>query len=64
MLLQLQNINQEHYQDIIDERAINKLCGYPLCGILLKNIPTKQYHISTLHNKVFDITDRKVSRFT
>uniref|UniRef100_A0A1B6M2Y7 RNA polymerase II subunit B1 CTD phosphatase RPAP2 homolog n=1 Tax=Graphocephala atropunctata TaxID=36148 RepID=A0A1B6M2Y7_9HEMI len=52
-------INQEHYQDIIEERAINKLCGYPPCARNLENIPTKQYHISTTHNKVFDITDRK-----
>uniref|UniRef100_A0A1B6G0H1 RNA polymerase II subunit B1 CTD phosphatase RPAP2 homolog n=1 Tax=Cuerna arida TaxID=1464854 RepID=A0A1B6G0H1_9HEMI len=52
-------ISQEHYQDIIEERAINKLCGYPPCGRNLEKIPTKQYHISTTHNKVFDITDRK-----
>ncbi|XP_046674478.1 putative RNA polymerase II subunit B1 CTD phosphatase RPAP2 isoform X2 [Homalodisca vitripennis] len=52
-------ISQEHYQDIIEERAINKLCGYPPCGRHLDKIPTKQYHISTTHNKVFDITDRK-----
>lgn len=61
ILLQLQFINQEQYQDIVEERAINKICGYPPCSSHLQNIPTKKYHISTSHNKVFDITDRKVS---
>jgi RNA polymerase II-associated protein 2 len=28
----LPGINQEHYQDIVEERAIMKLCGYPLCN--------------------------------
>lgn len=27
----LKDINQSHYQDIVDERAIMKLCGFPLC---------------------------------
>ena len=30
-LFQLANINQTHYQDIVEERAITNLCGYPLC---------------------------------
>lgn len=52
-------INQCHFQDITEERAILKLCGYPVCGNKLNDIPKKQYHISTKQNKVFDITDRK-----
>lgn len=52
-------INQCHFQDITEERAILKICGYPVCGKKLKEIPKKQYHISTKQNKVFDITDRK-----
>lgn len=52
-------INQCHFQDITEERAILKICGYPVCGNKLKDIPKKQYHISTKLNKVFDITDRK-----
>jgi len=59
LLDNLKFINQEHYQDIVEERAINKLCGYPICPKPLENIPSKQYHISTTLNKVFDITDRK-----
>ncbi|KAL5281376.1 RPAP2 family protein [Megaselia abdita] len=58
-LEKLKDINQSHYDDIIDERSITKLCGYPLCDKELKNIPTKKYQISTLTNKVYDITERK-----
>lgn len=56
---QLAHINQSHYDDIIEERAIMKLCGYPLCDAELFDVPTKQYHISATQNKVFDITQRK-----
>ncbi|CAL1545495.1 unnamed protein product [Lymnaea stagnalis] len=52
-------ISREHYSDIIDERAITLLCGYPLCGNSLENIPKKKYHISTRTNKVYDISERK-----
>lgn len=31
LLLQLRDINQSHYQDIVEERAIMKLCGFPPC---------------------------------
>ncbi|KAF6200546.1 hypothetical protein GE061_004989 [Apolygus lucorum] len=53
------HINQSHFQDAVEERAITKCCGYPLCDSLLRNVPNKQFHISTKQNKVFDITDRK-----
>lgn len=36
-----------------------KLCGYPMCDMNLEDVPAKQYHISTKHNKVYDITERK-----
>ncbi|GAB0099355.1 Putative RNA polymerase II subunit B1 CTD phosphatase RPAP2 homolog [Sergentomyia squamirostris] len=58
-LSSLENINQCHYQDIVEERAIIKLCGYPLCPEELKQIPKKQFHISLQTNKVYDITERK-----
>ncbi|KAI5734078.1 hypothetical protein M8J77_002156 [Diaphorina citri] len=58
-LSKLFDINQSHYQDVVEERAILSKCGYVLCGHSLGNIPKKQYHISTLHNRVFDITERK-----
>lgn len=56
---QLTHINQSHYDDIVEERAIMKLCGYPLCDGELVDVPTKQYHISVTQNKVYDITQRK-----
>ncbi|XP_053960001.1 putative RNA polymerase II subunit B1 CTD phosphatase RPAP2 homolog [Anastrepha ludens] len=58
-LSQLNNINQCHYDDVVDERNILMLCGYPLCRKELENVPTKKYQISTTKNKVYDITDRK-----
>ncbi|XP_052866029.1 putative RNA polymerase II subunit B1 CTD phosphatase RPAP2 homolog [Anopheles cruzii] len=58
-LTMLRDINQCHMEDIIQERAIVKLCGYPLCDTELKNIPKQQYAISGTRNKVFDITERK-----
>ncbi|BET02317.1 Rtr1/RPAP2 family [Nesidiocoris tenuis] len=59
MLDNLTHINQSHFQDAVEERAITKCCGYPLCDAAMTNIPSKQFHISTKQNKVFDITDRK-----
>lgn len=53
------HINQSHYDDIVEERSIIKLCGYPLCSEKLGDKPKKQYQISTAHNKVYDITERK-----
>lgn len=58
-MFQLIHINQSHYDDIVEERAIIKLCGYPLCSEKLGNMPKKQYQISIVHNKVYDITERK-----
>lgn len=56
---QLAHINQSHFDDIIEERAIMKLCGYPLCDMELVDVPNKQYQISVTLNKVYDITQRK-----
>lgn len=47
--------------DIVEERSIVKLCGYPLCDKPLKKIVNKQYQISTLRNKVYDVS--KVKNF-
>lgn len=58
-LSKLIHLNQAHFDDIIEERAITKLCGYPPCEQTLVDIPEKQFHISTSHNKVYDITIRK-----
>lgn len=55
----IKNINQCHYDDVVEERFIISLCGYPLCNNQLAKINEKKYEISTKSNKVFDITDRK-----
>ncbi|XP_031193065.1 putative RNA polymerase II subunit B1 CTD phosphatase RPAP2 isoform X2 [Mastomys coucha] len=52
-------ITPAHYSDVVDERSIIKLCGYPLCQKKLGVIPKQKYQISTKTNKVYDITERK-----
>lgn len=52
-------INKEHYDDIVEERAINQLCGYPICPNKLGKTPNKKYHVSTKTNKVYEISERK-----
>lgn len=46
-------------EDVIEERAIIKLCGYVLCSKPLTVIIRQQYHISIHKNKVYDISRRK-----
>ncbi|KAM7099426.1 putative RNA polymerase II subunit B1 CTD phosphatase RPAP2 isoform 2-T2 [Molossus nigricans] len=52
-------ITPAHYSDVVDERSIVKLCGYPLCHKKLGIVPKQKYKISTKTNKVYDITERK-----
>ncbi|XP_062469149.1 putative RNA polymerase II subunit B1 CTD phosphatase RPAP2 isoform X1 [Pezoporus occidentalis] len=52
-------ITPSHYKDIVDERSIVKLCGYPLCQNKLENVLKQKYRISTKTNRVYDITERK-----
>ncbi|XP_032723016.1 putative RNA polymerase II subunit B1 CTD phosphatase RPAP2 isoform X1 [Lontra canadensis] len=52
-------ITPAHYSDVVDERSIIKLCGYPLCQKKLGVVPKQKYKISTKTNKVYDITERK-----
>lgn len=55
----LKDINQSHFEDIVEERSIEKLCGWPRCKNHLKEIPKKQFDINLSSKKVYDITDRK-----
>ncbi|XP_011555992.3 putative RNA polymerase II subunit B1 CTD phosphatase RPAP2 [Plutella xylostella] len=57
----LNDINQSHLEDVIEERSIIHLCGYPLCTkpLSVKDIPKQKYRISMKTNKVYDITARK-----
>ena len=43
MLFQLKDINLCHYEDIVVERAISKMCGYPLCNEELPELASKMY---------------------
>lgn len=46
-------------EDVIEERAIVKLCGYILCKNPLTCLITQTYHISTRKNKIYDVRKRK-----
>ncbi|KAH8412121.1 hypothetical protein KR222_011875, partial [Zaprionus bogoriensis] len=58
-LAMLTEIGPHNYVDIVDERHINKLCGYPLCDVAVENVPAKKYQICASKNKVYDLTERK-----
>lgn len=55
----MQYINKCHMEDVIEERSIEKLCGYALCNKPLTMVVTQRYHISTKRNKVYDVSRRK-----
>ncbi|EGI62338.1 RNA polymerase II-associated protein 2 [Acromyrmex echinatior] len=59
LLQNLGFISKNHMEDVIEERAIVKLCGYVLCSNQLTVIIRQQYHISTRKNKVYDVSKRK-----
>lgn len=52
-------LTPNHYQDITEERAISRICGYPVCVNQITKSLNQKYHISTKTNRVYDITDRK-----
>lgn len=52
-------ISQSDYQDVVTERTIVNMCGYPLCTNSLPNErPWKgNYHISLKEHKVYDLKE-------
>ncbi|PIA13950.1 DUF408-domain-containing protein [Coemansia reversa NRRL 1564] len=50
-------ITPEDYDGVVEERASNDLCGYPLCNRNAKKLE-KRYHISLVRRKVFDISEQ------
>ncbi|XP_073270407.1 putative RNA polymerase II subunit B1 CTD phosphatase RPAP2 homolog isoform X1 [Primulina huaijiensis] len=52
-------ISQSDYQDVVTERTIVNMCGYPLCTNSLPNErPWKgNYHISLKEHKVYDLQE-------
>jgi len=55
----MNEIMPNHYEDIVEERACSKVCGYPLCASPLKKRSQQKYHISMKHNKVIDLAVRE-----
>lgn len=60
LLSSVKFINQSHFDDVIQERAIEKVCGWALCDNALDNDMKQQYKINLASKKVFDITERKL----
>merc|ERR1711874_660378 len=55
---QVRHLNPEGYEDIVEERSITSLCGYPMC----ENKFTDKYGNRTYiirSNRVYDITKRR-----
>eukprot|EP00898_Chlorokybus_atmophyticus_P000538 jgi/Chlat1/1485/Chrsp12S02024 len=50
------HITLDHYKDVVEERAIAHMCGYPLCGNALNKQPQRRgrYRISLKEKKVYD----------
>lgn len=59
LLKVVHDLSQQDYQDAVEERAILRLCGYPLCSRQLTQMPKQKYHICMKSRKVYDITYRK-----
>lgn len=60
-LLCLNHIDQSYYDDAVEERVINNMCGYSLCEKKLVNskLAKKKFFIDWNTNKCIDITQRK-----
>ncbi|XP_071634903.1 putative RNA polymerase II subunit B1 CTD phosphatase RPAP2 homolog [Temnothorax longispinosus] len=59
LLQNLGLVSKSHMEDVTEERAIVKLCGYVLCSNQLTVVIRQKYHISTRNNKVYDVSKRK-----
>lgn len=57
---QLLFINPEIYEDVVADRSISGLCGYPLCSNVFKDKFGNRTYI-IVKNTVYDITVRRVS---
>ncbi|KAJ1740619.1 hypothetical protein LPJ78_004225 [Coemansia sp. RSA 989] len=50
-------LTPQDYQDVVEERAATKLCGYPLCNQATQKIEQK-YRISLARRKVYDVSEQ------
>lgn len=53
-------ICQRDYDCIVQERYIQKLCGYPICSNKLTQTWNQKYHICLRTKKVYDVEVRKL----
>lgn len=56
-------LNPQYYQDAIEERAIAKQCGFPICHKHIEKVLKQKYLIDVRLKKVYDVTLRKVCYF-
>jgi len=54
-------LNQNYYNDGVEERALTGMCGYPLCD-KKREVTKKQgrYHISLKDKRVYDLEERRL----
>ncbi|CAG7819672.1 unnamed protein product [Allacma fusca] len=50
-------ISLTHWEDIVEERKLSRICGWVLCDNKLETIPKQQFRIR--NNTVLDISERK-----
>ncbi len=55
-------LSADQYADVVEERNIEHLCGYPLCRGHIRSFTTQKYHVSVKDKQVYDLTERKVSK--
>lgn len=58
--MQADVLSQSQYRDVVDERNIDGVCGYPLCSENLAPAFQQKYRISVAKKQILDLTDRKV----
>lgn len=53
-------ICQSDYDNVVQERFILKLCGYPLCPNKLTKEWKQKYHVSLRDKRIYDVEVRKL----
>ena len=62
--MQASLLGKAQYDDVVEERNIVGLCGYPLCQEKLGPLPSQRYQINYQRKQVLDITERKVNTYS
>lgn len=52
-------LRPQDYQDIVMERSLDHMCGYPICSCVLMTTRKGRYKVSLSQRKVFDIRGLK-----